>query len=242
MASYTFRPGLVPTLAAVLTIGLMAWLGNWQMHRADGKRAMEHRLDTLSSDSPVRLPSSILSDAEHYQFRRVEAQGTFLPHYQILLDNQVRNGVPGYDVVTPLRLEGSAAAVLVNRGWIPAGLDRKRLPVVPTEPGSVHVEGIAIIPSRKYLELSKHTVEGPVWENLAIERYRQAVPFPVQPVVILQQNDAPDGLVRQWPRPDAGVTMHLGYAFQWYTLAATVAVVYLVVNLKRLPEENHDAH
>jgi surfeit locus 1 family protein len=26
-----------------------------------------------------------------------------------------------------------------------------------------------------------------------------------------------------WPRPDAGVERHRGYAFQWYSLAALIA-------------------
>ena len=40
----------------------------------------------------------------------------------------------------------------------------------------------------------------------------------------LQQTSAGhDGLVRDWPAPDAGIDRHRGYAFQWYALAALAA-------------------
>ena len=45
--------------------------------------------------------------------------------------------------------------------------------------------------------------------------------------VVQQTNDTGDGLRRVWPRPDAGVDKHRGYAFQWYSLAALIAVLTL---------------
>jgi surfeit locus 1 family protein len=39
--------------------------------------------------------------------------------------------------------------------------------------------------------------------------------------------------VRDWERPDVGVNMHRGYAFQWFALAVAVVILYLVLNVKR---------
>lgn len=40
-------------------------------------------------------------------------------------------GRAGYHVIAPLRMEGSDAVVLVNRGWIELGSDRNVLPEPP---------------------------------------------------------------------------------------------------------------
>ena len=76
-------------------------------------------------------------------------------------------------------------------------------------------------------------VAGRVWENLDIDRYRAATGLALQPVMILQTNDVPDGLVRQWPRPDSGSGKNLGYAVQWFAMALAVLIIYLVLSGKR---------
>jgi len=43
----------------------------------------------------------------------------------------------------------------------------------------------------------------------------------------------PDGLVRVWERPDAGVNTHRAYALQWYVMGLMIAVLYFSLNLKR---------
>jgi surfeit locus 1 family protein len=52
-------------------------------------------------------------------------------------------------------------------------------------------------------------------------------------VVLQQTNDASDGLVREWDRPDLGIDKHRGYALQWYSLAGLTAVLLLALSLKR---------
>ena len=70
-------------------------------------------------------------------------------------------------------------------------------------------------------------------ENLDLDRYRSATGLALQPVMILQQDDGKDGLIREWPRPDIGVGKNLGYALQWFSMAAAVLVIYLVLSVKR---------
>jgi surfeit locus 1 family protein len=123
--------------------------------------------------------------------------------------------------------------VLVNRGWAPADRDRSKLPEVPTPAGPVIVSGIATTAMQKTLELSREMVSGRVWENLDLDRYRQATKLVLQPVMVLQKDDVQDGLVRQWPRPDSGSAKNLGYAVQWFAMALAVLITYLVLSGKR---------
>ena len=92
---------------------------------------------------------------------------------------------------------------------------------------------MATVPSQRYLELSTQVAEGNVWQNLTLERYRAAVSIPIQPVVIQQENDFDDGLKREWDAPDLGVDKHYGYAFQWFALAATILIFYVVCHVRK---------
>ena len=81
---------------------------------------------------------------------------------------------------------------------------------------------------------STETVWGRVWENLHLERYRKVSGLTLQPLLILQQDDVKDGLVRQWERPDSGAAKNLGYAFQWFAMALAVFIIYSVLSIKRV--------
>ena len=60
----------------------------------------------------------------------------------------------------------------------------------------------------------------------------------LQPLLILQQDNWSDGLVRQWDRPDSGAASSWSYAAQWYGMALIVMIIYLVLSVKReRPEE-----
>lgn len=237
-SSYRFRPRLWPSIAAAIGILATLSLANWQLNRAQEKAGRQQTLEKLAAEPAVQL-SAGLTDAATLEFRNVEVTGEFDPPHTIYLDNKIRNGKVGYEIVTPLRLSGSRQYVLVNRGWIAANAKRGDLPVVPTPSGQVTVLGTAMVPSKKILELSGQTYEGAVWENLVIERYRTRSGLDVQPVVIQQRDGDNDGLLREWPRPDTGIAKHQGYAFQWFALSLAIAIVYLVMNVKRAePESN----
>jgi surfeit locus 1 family protein len=227
---------LLPALAAAVGVGVTAWLGSWQLERAAGKLALQQRMDLAQQQPPVHLPSQPVP-ADTLVYQRVEAHGEFRPEHTILLDNRVREGRVGYEVITPLRLAPGDLHVLVNRGWVKAPRTRQELPAVVTPAGPVHVEGIALPPSKRYLELSSRTVSGAVWQNLDPERFAAAHKMALQSVVLQQRNDAADGLQRTWPRLDAGVDTHRAYALQWFAMSALIAVAYaaLLVRGRRAP-------
>lgn len=239
VGSWQFAPTLWPTLAALLFFVLTLWLGNWQSGRADTKRALQARYDAAVREAPIHVGSALL-DRDSVLFRKLEVEGVFDDAHTILLDNRVMNGVAGYHVLTPLRIEGGTLALLVNRGWVATGRSRERVPVPPTPAGRVRLEGMAVDPHTRYVELAPTTPQGRVWQNLDFARYAAASGLNLQPVLLLQTSSLPDGLQRNWPRPDAGVDTHVSYAFQWYSLAATLAVLWLIMNVRRWRDDSAD--
>lgn len=232
IAGRNFRPGLVPSFAAAGFIALTLALGVWQTRRAEEKIALGLKLDEAAKRPVLSVPSE-RADAEGFERRRVAARGRFLARTTLFLDNHVFRGTAGYQVFTALKLEGGGdVEVLVKRGWIAAG-DRSRLPRVLTPQGLQTIEGTAVVPSSRFLELAPEAASGALRENLVLPREEKRLGLKLQPFVIEQTSDAPDGLVRVWERPDTGVERHRSYALQWYSFAALVAVLYVALGFKR---------
>lgn len=204
--------------------------GNWQLDRAHQKERLQRDYDRGSVDAPIHLSSSGVT-AEDLRLRRVELTGTFDPKGLVLLDNKIRDGRPGYEVIMPVKIGDSAMHVLVDRGWVAVGMDRKVLPDIRTPDASVRITGIATVPGR-FLELSKVESAGPVWQNLTIERYIARTGLQVQPIVVQQQSDLPDGLLRSTERPDFGIAKHYGYAVQWFSFCGLIVFLYLYFHVK----------
>jgi surfeit locus 1 family protein len=232
---YKFRPRLITTLAAAAGIALTLALASWQLNRAHEKEGRAAQLGALAQDPPVSLAAAEVR-AEDIEWRRVTVRGQFEPRHGVLIDNRIYRGVAGYHVVMPIAIGGGSRYVLVNRGWIAGNPERARLPEVRTPQGTVEITGLAVTPSRRFVELSSRVVEGKVWQNLTLERYRDAFPLALQPVVIQQESPLDDGLVREWDAPDLGVDKHRGYAFQWLALALTILVFYIVTHVGRTAE------
>ena len=173
-----------------------------------------------------------------FQYREVEISGEYLPSHTIYLDNKTYKGVAGYHVLTPIKLANSSLHVLVNRGWVAGGLDRSVLPDVPLVQGEVMVTGIVVSPEQRMLQLTDQVITGTVWNNLDVQRYQETTGLELQPILVLQQDQLEDGLVRQWDRPDSGSAKNMGYAIQWFSLAATAIIIFLVLNVKRKRSES----
>jgi surfeit locus 1 family protein len=231
-ARRSFRPALLPGVLALLAIAATVSLGNWQTRRAEEKLALGRELDAAGRGPMLSLPAAAV-DVRGYAFRRVSVRGEYLPMHTILLDNKVRRGVAGYQVLTPMKIAGGEVAVLVNRGWVAAGTRRDVLPQISTPAGIATVEGVAVVPGSHIVELDAKTEDGIVWQNLVLARYAKWSGLALQPVVLQQTSDTADGLVRVWERPDTGADKHRGYAFQWYALALTLLIIYVALSFKR---------
>jgi len=232
---FAFTPGLVPTLAAAALVALTVSLGVWQKHRGDGKERLQALYESRMAQAPLRLAGAVRSPADSAEallFRRVEARGRWIARGQVYIDNQVHGGRAGFAVVTPLALEGGKAVLLVNRGWIERTADYPHPPPVKVPEGIVDVEGLATIPPR-FLELSADVIQGSVFQNLTIDRYRAWSGLDVLPFVVLADAPSP-GLAGLHERPDAGVAKHREYEFTWFLLAATAIALWVGLNVRRV--------
>lgn len=214
--------------AAVAGVALTVALGNWQMQRAEQKMALHAELEAAQQGAPLDLNAVALKTVAGRLPVRVRAHGRFVHELSVWLDNRNLDGAAGFWLVTPLRLD-DGAVVIVNRGWAPQDpADRTRLPPVGRPQDRVEIEGLAVAQAPRVLELGAAPTAGPlpaVWQNLDYAIFEQASGLAVARLTIQQTSALDDGLVRRWPRPDAGVDRHHGYAVQWYALAALIVVL-----------------
>lgn len=231
IGTFSFEPGIAATAAAAAFIALTAWLGNWQSGRAEEKRVRQALFESRMAEAPLRLTGSA-PNADPLVYRRVEAQGRWLPERQLFVDNRIREGRAGFHVITPVRIGGTEAVVLVNRGWAPRSADYPRPPRVETPAGEARVHGIATRPPERFFELSAQASSGNVVQNLSIERFRARTGLDVLPVVVLSDEPGP-GLSVVRETPDAGIGKHVEYMLTWYSLALTAFVMWVALNLRR---------
>lgn len=236
--SYQFKPKFIPSLATLVAILVMVAFGTWQSNKAQQKKELQDRYDERASLTAQQITAEIV-DAELYRYKKVAVSGSYDTRYQILLDNRIHNDQAGYHVITPFQIQDSGIYVLINRGWVPLGNNRDELPEINTPAGIQQLTGIATLPPAKIYELKpSEPIKGTwqaVWQNMDLDRYKNAVPFQIQPVIVQLDKESPGGFLREWPRPDTRIQTHLGYAFQWYGMAAMLAMFYIFTNLKKVP-------
>lgn len=226
-----FRPSVIPTLAAAAALVLMIYLGTWQQGRAAEKDALQAEFDARASRPAVTLTGA--STSPDLRYRHAVASGAWQRAGEIYLDNKVNDGVAGFDVITPLRLSGEKVHVLVNRGWIPRGPAYPAPPALPPLPETASVRGILTFPPTRFVELSADAVQGRVWQNLTIARYRAASGLEVLPYMLLADH-AESPLKAVAEHPSAGADKHREYMLTWYSLAATIVVLWVCLNIERV--------
>lgn len=225
--------GLI-TAVALLSIFVTLSLGRWQLGRAAQKQALQSSTEAQGQLARLEAPGLLAApDALRDVHRRVLLRGQWLGQHTVLLDNRQMNGKVGYYVVTPLQLEGEAAVVLVQRGWLARNfLDRNATPQVDTPVGVVTLEGRIAPPPSKLYELGSSGA-GLIRQNIDLASFRAETGVPLLNVSVQQTGALSEGLLREWPVLGSGVDKHYGYAFQWFALSGLIAILYVWFQIVR---------
>jgi surfeit locus 1 family protein len=237
LLGFSFRPRWWGVALALAACAAGIALGNWQWRRAEERRALGARIDAAAAAPALELSAG--ASAQDLALKRVAVRGEFDARYTVLLVHRLHRGQPGFHVVQPLRIAGGDAHVVVLRGWVAAGARRDQLPGIATPSGEQRIEGLALERLPQFVEPAAAPDCRPggsvpcVWQNLRLDRFRDWSGLTLLPVLLEQRSAAADGLVRDWPRADAGHEKNEMYALQWYSLAALALVLLGVLSLRR---------
>lgn len=213
-------------LVAAIVFGCIE-AGFWQLRRLDQRRTLNARIRQRSA-ATVALPRvTEATDPDDLAYRRVAVTGTYDRDHEVLVRFRSRAGLPGYEVVTPLRT--ADGELLVDRGWVPLE-DGDRWPVAdmaaPT--GEVTVEGL-LAPSESGSTRLEHRPDGVAVIN-AIDPAKLAGAFgdgqgdgALYPVHLLA-TDGGAGVASSFPTPVDPPSLsegpHKSYAVQWFLFAS----------------------
>jgi len=236
LLNFEFKPGWLGIVATVIAVSVFTYLMLWQIGRAEERKQLRHEVMQRSE-----VPITALTDTEAVnlsddRYKRFRIDGSFINQHQLLLDNVVHEGRPGYEIITPFRTV-RGESLLINRGWIDAGRDRTVLPditvteeqlsliVMLDKPRSAPVVGVDVVESNNR------------WNYLDLPFYKAQSGIKIPDYLLLLAADSPSGYTSRWPEIEDKSGMHIGYAIQWGVFALIALATFLGVNIKRIKQQ-----
>jgi hypothetical protein len=127
------------TLATVLLFPTLVSLGFWQLERGNEKAGLIARLEERRLEPPMSLPAALRLPTDDLADRQVTFTGSFKAQDFVLLDNRLRDGRFGYEVVA--FVSADALVVPLNLGWIEGDRSRMTTPSPELPDGEHTVRG-----------------------------------------------------------------------------------------------------
>ena len=241
VGNFVFKPGLWPSLVTLLLLPILLSLGFWQLQRAEEKRVIQQQFERQLQQPLLEL-NKLTEVNELSAFRQASAHGHYVANTQFLLDNIVHNRQAGFYVVTPLRLSDTGHYILVNRGWVAGTADRSKPPEYKTPASAITVTGMLRTPSKPGLALADKSYTQQQWpivlQWLDLNEIGELTGFSLLPYVLHLDKNAQSGFVREWKLVNTMPEKSTSYAVQWFSLAAALLIIFLVVNTKKT--QRHD--
>jgi cytochrome oxidase assembly protein ShyY1 len=228
-------------LVVVVALGCVR-LGAWQLDRWDARRGHNAVIQDNAARPPVDIATVVgtTGDGERVdgadEWRTVTATGRYDASRTTLVRNRTYDGAKGFEVLVPL-VTAAGTALVVDRGWVPAGRSATELIDVPEVPaGEVRVSGrlragehADAAHRRQATDLPQRSVV-----RIDVPFLAEDLPYPAYNgfVELTEEAPTPAEAPKLLPLPELGTGPHLAYACQWWVFAI-IAVVGWFVLLRR---------
>lgn len=213
-------------MVVVIAAGCVG-LGRWQLDRREAVVADIERIEANYDAAPEQyVPGR--NGFESYdparEWKPVTFTGTYDVGNQVVVRNRPLNGQPGYEVLTPLRLE-DGTAVVIDRGWLPIGnAEAGRPDVVPDPPPGLVEVTARTRPGEP--AVNRGAPEGQV-ASIDLTAFSERVEYPLQDaaygLLALEQPAAAQTPVAA-PKPSIDEGSHLSYSLQWFAFGVLAFV------------------
>lgn len=227
------------TLIVIALMAVFARLGVWQLDRLAQRRAANAQLLAAIESEPIDLnaaagayipiqPYDVPSDLANHD---VIMAGEFDYAGQRVLKLQNWSGRAGVHLITPLLLDGTDVAVLVDRGWIPDAEYEAGHAFDELE-GSQAVTGYVALTETISRQSAAPADPGTELFRVDIASIREGTPYTLLPFYV--KISAPeDGTAAELPIPvpkeiDLSEGPHLDYAFQWFIFSVGLGIAYVI--------------
>ena len=247
---------IITTLLVLAAVGVMVRLGFWQLDRLAQRRAFNAAVEAQINAAPLDLNQAMAGkispgDLLNMEYRKVTVAGEYDPANQVILRNQVNNNQPGYHLITPFKIQGTAQSVLVDRGFIPftdktpADWTQYARPGPLTLSGQIRLGHVPQIFGVADPTLAPGQTRLDAWNYLNVPRIQSQTPYALLPVYVQLAPEtaatAADAPIASLDQPDLTEGPHMSYAIQWFTFAAILALGYPYFVRRQLQEKNPPA-
>ena len=230
MKKNKFNPGIKITIFFVFFAILFFYLGVWQIERGNTKTLILNEFE----NNMKKEPEYINEDSKKWD--RVYVKGKWDDSKQILIDNIINNGIAGYKVLTPLRIDKTNQLILVDRGWIKRGKYREIMPNIEVMEFDEIVTGILELPELG-LVLSDNLVSEnwpKVSQTKNLEIISEEYDETIYPMILLADPLIKNSLeyIKITPTNMTPIK-HYGYSAQWFLMFVVLCLMYVWYGFKR---------
>lgn len=223
--AFARRPRWLASHAALLAVcALFVAAGIWQLDRLDERRERNELVRERRSADERPLPAPGTPDTAH---RRVRAVGRYDATGELVLRGRSLDDRPGNHVLTPLVLD-DGTAILVDRGWVPPGLEDPPVRDAAPPAGRVTVHGV-LVPSEGSGPLQRTDPRAGAITRIDVAAVDRASPLDLRDAYLLlgaQSPSQPGRLPTPAPLPSLDEGPHLLYAIQWFCFVAIAVATY----------------
>lgn len=219
-------------LALMIVFAIVCgFLSQWQFDRRDERVDANTLVETNFDAAPLPIEEALptLDSFNHDQeWLPVIIEGEYLSDEQLLVRGRPRDGLPGFEILTPLVTEDGNVFV-VNRGWVPTGHDQDYPDAVPMPPA-----GQVTVTAR--LKPTEPEIPGrgaPAGQIATIHLDTLASEFGEDRTYsssygLLRTETPPSETGKLVAKPELTEGNHLSYAFQWiiFAIIALVGLIY----------------
>jgi len=235
---------LLSIIIFVLCISLFLSLGFWQLDRAKEKDDIVNLYQSRQQTDTENLLNILNKDITELFYRNYRLKGNYI-NKAFLIDNKIKNKIPGFNVISPFKLISSGEVILIDRGWIPMKGTRQDIPKNFKFLNDENIiKNVQEIDGYIYPREKSYTI-GEIFTDDSWPRLIQAVNFEkiaesldLESVIIngvifrLGQNNN-FGFDREWTIIHMSSSKHLGYAFQWFSMAAALIILIFIYYVRK---------
>jgi len=222
-------------ILAFLFIGIFTGLGCWQLSRANYKKGLLKSFAERTQQTP--LTAREMNSISDLRFYRVRLEGNFDYQHILFLDNKTFHGKVGYEVYIPFKAKGLDKAILVDLGFIPMGKHREQLPSLVISSSHAEIMGMLNLPPTYFalgaINESSHMTWPLRIEFINVSELAKILNYPVFPYILSIAPKDPHALAIEWQVNIMSPEKHMGYALQWFALAVTLLILFVVLNCAR---------
>lgn len=236
-----FEPSLIPILGFLILLPVLLRLGVWQLDRAEEKRNIISGLEKNAMTEAVSLNQAL--EEPQSDMRNIYTSGQVISGGTLVVDNQKHNGRLGYEIYSLWQTSEYSTPILVNRGWLPRKDFYQKVPDIPpftadSLRGTLYFSKGAnemVADNAQWVEYDGVWLVGQFDFQTLAEKVEQmgydSAPF----IIRLKANDK-SSFVRQWELIASPPEKHIAYAIQWFAMALALVMLFIILNLKRVKQ------